>query len=184
MNLSQSQPESFFVSRQRAVNLLPIPVTVTSTGNSRLTAFCFGVKMQRMDQSVREKVFKRDNYTCRYCGNKEGPLHADHVYPFSRGGETSINNMVTSCESCNLKKSNKVGIYPLPIGYFEVKPKKVNVFILWCIFDLVVAFIALLANQKTFSFIALGIGLFVLLIGVYEHFFTNGFDWIEEDEAE
>lgn len=47
MSLSQSQPESFFVSRQRAVNLSTIPVTVTSTGNSRLTAFCFGGTMTK-----------------------------------------------------------------------------------------------------------------------------------------
>lgn len=47
MNLSQSRKESFFVSRQRAVNLFSIPVTVTSTGNSRLTALCFGDTMDR-----------------------------------------------------------------------------------------------------------------------------------------
>lgn len=36
---------AFVVSRQRAVNLYALPVTVTSTGNHRLAAFCVGVTM-------------------------------------------------------------------------------------------------------------------------------------------
>jgi HNH endonuclease len=69
--------------------------------------------------SVRELVLERDGYTCRYCGSKTPPFHLDHVYPFSKGGETSYQNLVTSCEKCNHSKHNKVGIYPKPIGYFE-----------------------------------------------------------------
>jgi len=29
----------------------------------------------------REKVFKRDNYTCQVCGKKGGYLIADHIKP-------------------------------------------------------------------------------------------------------
>jgi hypothetical protein len=72
-----------------------------------------------MDTAIRQRVFERDNYTCRYCGSKEGPFHADHVYPYSRGGETSINNMVTACARCNTKKSSKVGRWPMPLGYWD-----------------------------------------------------------------
>jgi hypothetical protein len=81
--------------------------------------------MPRMTEAIRQKVFERDNYTCRYCGSKSGPFHADHVYPWSKGGETSINNIVTACERCNVKKSSSVGIYPMPIGYFD-KSKKAH----------------------------------------------------------
>lgn len=69
--------------------------------------------------SVREFVLERDGYACRYCGNKTPPFHLDHVYPFSKGGETSYRNLVTACERCNHSKYNKVGIYPKSIGYFE-----------------------------------------------------------------
>jgi hypothetical protein len=79
--------------------------------------------MGRADQTerkmFREKVFERDGYTCRYCGGRDGPFHADHVYPYKKGGETSIANMVTACERCNTRKGSKVGIYPMPIGYFD-----------------------------------------------------------------
>jgi len=75
--------------------------------------------MKRMDPEIRKRVFERDNYTCRYCGDKDGPFHADHVYPFSKGGETSIDNLVTACEFCNHSKHNRIGRWPKPIGYFE-----------------------------------------------------------------
>lgn len=57
----------------------------------------------------RENIFIRDNYTCQYCG-EELPYHEltlDHVYPKSRGGNTSWENIVTCCKSCNQKKADR-----------------------------------------------------------------------------
>jgi len=76
-----------------------------------------------MKYEIRNDVFERDNYTCRYCGDTVGPFHADHVYPSSKGGETSIENLVTACVSCNTKKQAVVGIWPKPIGYWEEHKK-------------------------------------------------------------
>ena len=70
---------------------------------------------------ARESIFKRDLYTCRYCGNTAPPFHIDHVYPFSKGGETSIENLVTACADCNMGKHNSVGVWPKPIGHFVSK---------------------------------------------------------------
>lgn len=59
---------------------------------------------------TRSHIYKRDNYTCQYCG-KEKPdneLNWDHVIPKSKGGPTSWENIVTSCTSCNIKKGNKM----------------------------------------------------------------------------
>lgn len=71
--------------------------------------------------SEREKkyVLKRDKYACRYCGTKKGPFEFDHVYPYVKGGETSINNIVTSCGPCNRRKHDYVGMWPKPVGYFD-----------------------------------------------------------------
>jgi hypothetical protein len=54
----------------------------------------------------RKRIFKRDKYTCQYCGNKKN-LTLDHVMPRSRGGKNSWTNMVTCCSRCNSKKGNK-----------------------------------------------------------------------------
>lgn len=58
---------------------------------------------------LRFEVFRRDSYRCQYCGRAapEYPLHVDHIVPWSKGGETSIENLVTSCRECNLGKSNR-----------------------------------------------------------------------------
>lgn len=76
---------------------------------------------KRMDEKIRHRVFIRDKYTCRYCGSKKGPFHADHVYPYIKGGETSTQNLVTACQHCNSKKGSRIGVWPKPIGYFEKK---------------------------------------------------------------
>jgi 5-methylcytosine-specific restriction endonuclease McrA len=52
-------------------------------------------------------VFKRDNYTCRYCGQVGGKLEADHVIPISKGGANDLDNLVTSCRKCNRQKHDK-----------------------------------------------------------------------------
>lgn len=81
------------------------------------------VKRFPITNQVRDFVFNRDGYICRYCGSKNKPFHLDHVYPVAKGGETSIDNLVTSCSRCNSKKHASVGIWPKPIGYFDEKEK-------------------------------------------------------------
>jgi len=51
----------------------------------------------------RRNVFKRDHYTCQYCGAQPGSeeLSIDHVVPRSRGGQSSWENCVLSCIACN-----------------------------------------------------------------------------------
>ncbi len=58
---------------------------------------------------TRKNVYKRDNYTCQYCGKKYPPeyLNIDHVLPRHRGGRTTWENVVCSCIWCNFKKGGK-----------------------------------------------------------------------------
>jgi 5-methylcytosine-specific restriction endonuclease McrA len=58
-------------------------------------------------------VLERDGMICRYCGRKvhqrrtgPGKLHLDHVTPHSKGGLTTVENIVVSCRKCNLAKSD------------------------------------------------------------------------------
>lgn len=61
---------------------------------------------------VREIIFSRDNYKCKYCGSTEN-LTVDHIIPVAKViyGDISpaiINsreNLQTLCSSCNSKKS-------------------------------------------------------------------------------
>ncbi len=60
---------------------------------------------------LRFKVMKRDNFRCVACGRSPAKdadveLHVDHKKPWSKGGETVIENLQTLCLTCNLGKSN------------------------------------------------------------------------------
>ena len=61
-----------------------------------------------ISKRIRFEVFKRDYFTCQYCGAQAPAvlLHADHIHPRSKGGDDELMNLVTACESCNLGKSN------------------------------------------------------------------------------
>jgi hypothetical protein len=60
--------------------------------------------------SVRFEIFRRDNFTCQYCGRKapEVRLQVDHIVAWSRGGSNDISNLVTSCVECNIGKGARV----------------------------------------------------------------------------
>lgn len=57
----------------------------------------------------RKIIYKRDFYTCQYCGKQPGTeeLSIDHVVPRSQGGLTTWDNCVLACVKCNTKKANR-----------------------------------------------------------------------------
>lgn len=55
----------------------------------------------------KENIFRRDNYTCQYCGTKTSPLTVDHIIPKVLGGKESWTNLVTACVSCNNRKGDR-----------------------------------------------------------------------------
>lgn len=59
--------------------------------------------------SLRFRVFKRDLFVCQYCGATPPSvvLEVDHIHPVSKGGKNGIDNLVTSCFSCNRGKGAK-----------------------------------------------------------------------------
>jgi hypothetical protein len=62
-----------------------------------------------ISKTTRFKVFRRDGFTCRYCGRRppEVVLHCDHVHPRCAGGSDEMDNLVTACVDCNLSKSGR-----------------------------------------------------------------------------
>jgi hypothetical protein len=60
---------------------------------------------------MRFQVLSRDNFRCMSCGLSPAIapgtiLHVDHIKPWSKGGETVLENLQTLCATCNLGKSN------------------------------------------------------------------------------
>ncbi len=60
---------------------------------------------------IRFKVLQRDKFKCCSCGASPAKdpaveLHIDHKIPWSKGGESVIDNLQTLCSKCNLGKSD------------------------------------------------------------------------------
>jgi 5-methylcytosine-specific restriction endonuclease McrA len=73
------------------------------------------IRLERMIRRPRQtirlskrEIFRRDNYTCQYCGQRPIRLTVDHVVPRHLGGEHSWENLVTACPTCNLRKGGRL----------------------------------------------------------------------------
>lgn len=74
----------------------------------------------------RRNIFKRDRFTCQYCGAQPGSeeLTIDHVQPRSRGGTSTWENCVLACIECNSKKADRTPIEAhMPLRKPPVRPK-------------------------------------------------------------
>lgn len=54
----------------------------------------------------RKNVLRRDRFKCQYCGHPD-KLTIDHVFPKSRGGKDTWENLVAACIPCNNRKGNR-----------------------------------------------------------------------------
>lgn len=71
----------------------------------------------------RRNIFRRDRFTCQYCGRqpKADELTIDHVLPRSQGGQSTWDNCVLACVECNHRKADRtpdqarMGLKKVPI---------------------------------------------------------------------
>lgn len=56
---------------------------------------------------TRAGVFRRDHYTCLYCGRMDIELTIDHVIPRNQGGPHTWENVATACHACNRRKAGR-----------------------------------------------------------------------------
>jgi hypothetical protein len=68
----------------------------------------------RLAPEEAEKIFKRDRYTCQYCGldglssfENWMVMTIDHIHAYARGGSTKAENQVTACQPCNTIKGTR-----------------------------------------------------------------------------
>jgi 5-methylcytosine-specific restriction endonuclease McrA len=80
---------------------LRVPEVVTLCGYDRLPTASVSFS--------RRNIFKRDHFSCQYCGVQPGTheLTIDHVHPRSRGGGSSWENCVLACVNCNKRKADR-----------------------------------------------------------------------------
>jgi 5-methylcytosine-specific restriction endonuclease McrA len=57
----------------------------------------------------RKNILMRDRYACQYChkSGNSAQLTLDHVLPRSRGGESTWENLVACCHTCNNRKGSR-----------------------------------------------------------------------------
>ena len=75
-------------------------------------------------------MLNRDAYTCAYCGDVANEV--DHIWPKSKGGEDSLDNLVAACRRCNILKKDKtdtvfLGSASTPPAFpFQISPIQDN----------------------------------------------------------
>lgn len=97
-------------------------------------------KRKPIPKKIRFEVFKRDRFTCQYCGRKSPDvvLEVDHINPVSKGGTNDILNLITSCFDCNrgkgkveLSDDSAVEKQRLQMELLENRREQVQMIIKW-----------------------------------------------------
>jgi 5-methylcytosine-specific restriction endonuclease McrA len=60
--------------------------------------------MKPRNQTLRKKVFERDNFSCQKCKIQDKTaktLEVHHIMPLGYGGKDEINNLITLCSDCH-----------------------------------------------------------------------------------
>ena len=62
--------------------------------------------------ALRQRLIEADDHRCAYCQTAQShsgnPMVVDHIWPRSKGGDTSFENLCFSCYRCNLFKGSRV----------------------------------------------------------------------------
>ena len=66
------------------------------------------VERGRVTNKLRFAIYARDGNRCCKCGRATQDLEIDHIYPISKGGKSTYDNLQTLCHDCNVRKSNTV----------------------------------------------------------------------------
>jgi 5-methylcytosine-specific restriction endonuclease McrA len=58
-----------------------------------------------VDRATRRSILHRDKNSCGYCGGAATTI--DHIFPRSRGGLDTWDNLISACVACNQRKRNR-----------------------------------------------------------------------------
>ncbi|MDZ4142517.1 MAG: HNH endonuclease [Methylotenera sp.] len=82
----------------------PADITAQTSSPKRRTR-------REISDRQRFRILVRDGFRCKACGASPliqpgVELHVDHILPWSKGGETTDDNLESKCKQCNLGKGN------------------------------------------------------------------------------
>lgn len=102
-----SDPQTFSFENGKTIcrKCWEIVFDTTSWGAKKEMKVIYEYKKVSIPHSLKWKVWKRDNFTCKKCGSQEN-LSIDHITPESLGGTLEESNLQTLCLSCNKVKSS------------------------------------------------------------------------------
>jgi len=89
----------------------------------------FGSRPKYYIKLSKSSIYNRDKGICQYCrvAVSKDIAEIDHIYPKSKGGAASWDNLVLSCPKCNFRKKDKT---IAEIGYKlirkPIKPTSIN----------------------------------------------------------
>lgn len=75
-------------------------------GASKTRARWYGLRVDTITPADWNAILDYFGYRCAYC-LVGGPLQQDHIVPITKGGGTTIDNIVPACGRCNKKKGNR-----------------------------------------------------------------------------
>lgn len=95
------QPADDEICVRAVMQKIRVPEVVALTGFDRLPNSHVAFS--------RRNIFKRDRFTCQYCGAQPRPdaLTIDHVVPRAQGGQSTWDNCVLACVECNHSKADR-----------------------------------------------------------------------------
>lgn len=97
---------------------------LTQAKDGTITKAILRKSARQIEQGVSWRVFKRDGYACRYCGNDDTPLTVDHLVTWESLGPSTEANLVSACRKCNKTRGETpYGAWLLHPYYLEVSKK-------------------------------------------------------------
>lgn len=103
---AKNDPEKVYRAQHISI---PAPRVVILNHYVKVTSFRI-----RPEKLTNQNLFKRDEYTCCYCGKVRGislrkgdRLEREHIIPLSKNGKDTWDNVVTACSTCNHYKANR-----------------------------------------------------------------------------
>jgi len=84
------------------ISLLLLPFRLRRPANSGMIT-----GSRNPSQNLKHEVFRKGGGQCARCGATDD-LEYDHIYPYSRGGPTTLENLQLLCRDCNAKKRDKI----------------------------------------------------------------------------